>query len=92
MIGLSDSLATNRTIPIEDNAFKYEVRDLMPGATYQVQAYTIFDNRESLAYTSRNFTTSKCLFLFLKKYIIFWETYSTKFVFNLIVIFSVHRQ
>lgn len=31
----------------------------MPGATYQVQAYTVFDNRESLAYISHNFTTSK---------------------------------
>ncbi|KAG4079096.1 hypothetical protein HA402_001067 [Bradysia odoriphaga] len=57
ILGLSDSFATNRTVPVEDNTFQYQARDLMPGATYQVQAYTVFDNRESLAYTSRNFTT-----------------------------------
>lgn len=59
ILGLSDVLATNRSIPIEENEFQYQARDLVPGASYQVQAYTVFDNRESLAYTSRNFTTSK---------------------------------
>lgn len=60
ILGLSDSYATNRTIPIEGD--EYTVRDLSPGATYQVQAFTVFDNRESLAYTSHNFTTSKEFF------------------------------
>lgn len=59
ILGLTDGFVTNRTIPIEGNELSYQVRDLMPGASYQVQAYTVFDNRESLAYTSRNFTTSK---------------------------------
>lgn len=57
VIGLTDS--TNRTIPVEDGSFQYAMRELTPGATYQVQAFTVFDNKESLAYTSRNFTTSK---------------------------------
>ena len=35
------------------------MKDLTPGATYQIQAYTIFDGKESVAYTSRNFTTSE---------------------------------
>lgn len=61
ILGLSDGLVTNRTIPIEANELQYNVRDLSPGASYQVQAFTVFDNRESLAYTSRNFTTSKCI-------------------------------
>lgn len=61
-MGLSDNFVTNRTIPIEANELQYNVRDLSPGASYQVQAFTVFDNRESLAYTSRNFTTSKILF------------------------------
>ncbi|XP_045478955.1 tyrosine-protein phosphatase 10D isoform X2 [Harmonia axyridis] len=35
----------------------YALRDLTAGATYQVQAFTVFENKESAAYTSRNFTT-----------------------------------
>ena len=59
ILGLSDNFATNQTVAIEDNQFQYMVRDLTPGATYQVQAYTLYDGKESVAYTSRNFTTSK---------------------------------
>lgn len=60
ILGLSDAFATNRTVAVDGNGeLQYQVRDLLPGASYQVQAYTVFDNRESLAYTSRNFTTSK---------------------------------
>lgn len=36
----------------------YILRDRTPGATYQVQAFTVFEGKESAAYTSRNFTTS----------------------------------
>ncbi|XP_035899329.1 tyrosine-protein phosphatase 10D isoform X4 [Anopheles stephensi] len=57
ILGLSDNFATNQTVAIEDNQFQYMVRDLTPGATYQVQAYTLYDGKESVAYTSRNFTT-----------------------------------
>lgn len=57
ILGLSDSFATNQTIAVEDNQFQHVLRDLTPGATYQVQAYTVFDGKESVAYTSRNFTT-----------------------------------
>lgn len=35
----------------------YILRDLMAGASYQIQASTVFENKESSAYTSRNFTT-----------------------------------
>ncbi|RZC39021.1 Y phosphatase and/or fn3 domain containing protein [Asbolus verrucosus] len=35
----------------------YLLKELTPGATYQVQAFTVFENKESAAYTSRNFTT-----------------------------------
>lgn len=54
---------SNRTIPVEDGIMQYPLRELTPGATYQVQAFTVFDNKESLAYTSRNFTTSKVFYL-----------------------------
>lgn len=60
VLGISDSFNTNRTIPIE-NELQYQLRNLTPGATYQVQAYTVFDGKESSAYTSRNFTTSEYL-------------------------------
>lgn len=43
---------------IDDNSLSYNLKELTPGATYQVQAYTVFDGKESVAYTSRNFTTS----------------------------------
>ncbi|ENN80085.1 hypothetical protein YQE_03484, partial [Dendroctonus ponderosae] len=44
------------TIDNIDNT-QYAQKDLVPGATYQVQAFTVFENKESAAYTSRNFTT-----------------------------------
>lgn len=70
ILGLSDGFITNRTIPIDTTELQYNVRDLSPGASYQVQAFTIFDNRESLAYTSRNFTTSKFEFYSMFKHIL----------------------
>lgn len=33
--------------------------DLKPGASYEIQLFTIFENKESTAYMSGNFTTSK---------------------------------
>ncbi|XP_066154391.1 tyrosine-protein phosphatase 10D isoform X4 [Euwallacea fornicatus] len=44
------------TIDNIDNT-QYALKDLVAGATYQVQAFTVFENKESAAYTSRNFTT-----------------------------------
>lgn len=58
ILGLSDP-QVNKTILIDDMSFQYQLKDLTPGATYQIQAYTIFDGKESVAYTSRNFTTSE---------------------------------
>lgn len=48
---------SQRIINVEDSATQTLVKDLYPGATYQVQAYTVYDGKESVAYTSRNFTT-----------------------------------
>lgn len=44
---------------------------MVPGATYQVQAFTVFENKESSAYTSRNFTTSKCVIEIVNELIVF---------------------
>ncbi|XP_038120480.1 tyrosine-protein phosphatase 10D isoform X6 [Culex quinquefasciatus] len=59
ILGVSDNFVTNQTIAVEESQFQYSLRDLTPGATYQVQAYTVFDGKESVAYTSRNFTTKR---------------------------------
>lgn len=60
IFGLSDYQYANKTIPIEEGTFQYQMKDLTPGASYQIQTLTIFEDKESVAYTSRNFTTSKC--------------------------------
>ncbi|VVC36919.1 Hypothetical protein CINCED_3A015609 [Cinara cedri] len=36
---------------------QYVLKDLTPGATYQLQLFTIYDHKESVAYISKNFTT-----------------------------------
>ncbi|XP_034475504.1 tyrosine-protein phosphatase 10D isoform X1 [Drosophila innubila] len=46
----SSVLAGNETLQLS-------VKELTPGGTYQVQAYTLYQGKESVAYTSRNFTT-----------------------------------
>ncbi|KAK0159849.1 hypothetical protein PV327_010916 [Microctonus hyperodae] len=48
---------TTRTSVISADAIPYTLRDLTPGATYSLQLFTVLDAKESVAYTSRNFTT-----------------------------------
>ncbi|CAH0561415.1 unnamed protein product [Brassicogethes aeneus] len=56
LINLIDSKP--QTLAIENvETSSYILKDLIPGATYQVQAFSVFENKESAAYTSRNFTT-----------------------------------
>lgn len=43
----------------------YVLKDLTPGATYQLQLFTVYDQKESVAYISKNFTTSKCVHVIL---------------------------
>lgn len=60
VLGLSEASSSyNRVFHVNDSTFQHSAKELTPGATYQVQAYTIYDGKESVAYTSRNFTTSK---------------------------------
>ena len=35
----------------------FQLRDLTPGATYEIQLFTVYENKESTAYISTNFTT-----------------------------------
>ncbi|XP_014224112.1 tyrosine-protein phosphatase 10D isoform X1 [Trichogramma pretiosum] len=44
------------TSVVPADAAPYTLRDLTPGATYSLQLYTVLDTKESVAYTSRNFT------------------------------------
>ncbi|KAK2585118.1 hypothetical protein KPH14_008629 [Odynerus spinipes] len=46
-----------KTSVIPADAVPYTLRDLTPGATYSLQLFTVLDTKESVAYTSRNFTT-----------------------------------
>ncbi|XP_049825437.1 tyrosine-protein phosphatase 10D isoform X2 [Aethina tumida] len=56
LIHLTDSKPQTLTIDAGESS-SYIMKDLIPGATYQVQAFSVFENKESAAYTSRNFTT-----------------------------------
>lgn len=38
---------------------QYILKDLIPGATYQLQLFSVYDLKESVAYISKNFTTSE---------------------------------
>ncbi|XP_034944437.1 tyrosine-protein phosphatase 10D isoform X2 [Chelonus insularis] len=53
----SNPPSTTRTSVIQPDNIPYTLRDLIPGATYSLQLFTVLDAKESVAYTSRNFTT-----------------------------------
>lgn len=61
MIPLSEPDALPRYAVVEEG--KYTLANLTPGASYQVQLLTVYDGKESLAYTSTNFTTSNYYFI-----------------------------
>ncbi|XP_062527912.1 tyrosine-protein phosphatase 10D isoform X3 [Bombyx mori] len=46
-----------RNITVERGNDTHVLRDLFPGATYQLHAFTLLHDKESAAYASRNFTT-----------------------------------
>lgn len=49
---------SSQTDSVRDSQ-QYILKDLTPGATYQLQLFTVYDHKESVAYISKNFTTSK---------------------------------
>jgi cadherin 5 type 2 (VE-cadherin) len=57
VLSLSEPSVNVVPITVEDTF--YSLQNLTPGASYQVQLFTEYDGKESIAYTSRNFTTSK---------------------------------
>lgn len=49
-----------RNITVEGAAnWTHTLKELSPGATYQLHAFTLLHDKESAAYASRNFTTSE---------------------------------
>jgi len=59
LIPLSDLGSLGQTRNFLEEEPPFVLRDLVSGASYEVQLYTIYENKESVAYISRNFTTSK---------------------------------
>lgn len=55
--GIVDSAPRPGIIPADVTT--YTLRDLVPGATYSLQLFTVLDGNESVAYTSNNVTTGK---------------------------------
>lgn len=52
-----DTTTTSKTLNVSSNEFTLMLRDLMPGATYEVQLQSIYARKPSNAFLSANFTT-----------------------------------
>lgn len=57
VIPLSEPSKSIRNIVIREDSSPFQLRDLTPGATYEIQLFTVYENKESAAYISTNFTT-----------------------------------
>ncbi|BET01485.1 protein-tyrosine phosphatase 10d [Nesidiocoris tenuis] len=56
VISLAEPSVAPKTIVL-DTADPYILKELTPGGTYQLQLFSVYEGKESAAYTSRNFTT-----------------------------------
>jgi receptor-type tyrosine-protein phosphatase beta len=50
VIPLSEPTKSIRNIVIREDASPFQLRDLTPGATYEIQLFTVYENKESAAY------------------------------------------
>ncbi|CAG0882993.1 unnamed protein product [Cyprideis torosa] len=57
VVPLSEQEDSVKSLILEPNASPFNLRNLTPGASYEVQVSTIFENKESSAYVSTNFTS-----------------------------------
>ncbi|XP_063234595.1 tyrosine-protein phosphatase 10D isoform X2 [Bacillus rossius redtenbacheri] len=57
VLSLLEPNANATVVSLDRNTFHYVLQNLTPGAPYQVQLFTVYDSKESVAYISRNFTT-----------------------------------
>lgn len=47
-----------RTFDLPEDSLSFALRDLTPGASYEVQLSTVYQDKESSVFISSNFTTS----------------------------------
>lgn len=59
VIPLSEPQDSTRNVVIKEAQLPFNLRDLTPGASYELQLYTVYEKKESDAYISSNFTTRK---------------------------------
>ncbi|XP_069999561.1 tyrosine-protein phosphatase 10D [Penaeus vannamei] len=57
VIPLSEPQNSNKNIIVTENQLPHPIRELTPGASYKLQLFTIYGNKESDAYVETNFTT-----------------------------------
>lgn len=58
-VKIVDAVQPQSQTNISRDVQQYTLKDLIPGATYHLQLLTIFNNKESVVYISKNFTTSQ---------------------------------
>lgn len=54
-----------RSYDFKKDVLSFTIRDLTPGASYEIQLYTVHGENESTDFQSSNFTTSKYYLLLL---------------------------
>ncbi|KAG0729552.1 Tyrosine-protein phosphatase 10D [Chionoecetes opilio] len=57
VIPLSEPQDSTRNVVIKEAQLPFNLRDLTPGASYELQLYTVYEKKESDAYISSKFTT-----------------------------------
>ncbi|XP_042885464.1 tyrosine-protein phosphatase 10D-like [Penaeus japonicus] len=57
VIPLSEPQNSNKNTIVKESELPFPMRELTPGASYKLQLFTIYQNKESDAYVETNFTT-----------------------------------
>ncbi|KAK7082828.1 hypothetical protein SK128_019260, partial [Halocaridina rubra] len=57
VIPISEPQNSIRNLLITESQLPFVLKELTPGASYELQLYTVYENKESDAYFSSNFTT-----------------------------------
>jgi cadherin 5 type 2 (VE-cadherin) len=57
VVPLSETQNSIKNIVIDSDSSPFSLRNLTPGASYEIQLFTVYENKESAAYISANFTT-----------------------------------
>ena len=57
VLPLKELTKSIRNTALPEDSSPFQLKDLTPGATYEIQLFTVYENKESSAYISTNFTT-----------------------------------